>query len=202
MPLPALIAGGATLLGGILGNRSRRREAERDRAFQERMSSTAWQRAVSDMESAGLNPALAYSRGPASSPGGAMAQQSDVVSPAVSSALHAKRQRQELEVMRRTAEKLYNDALLARNQAEESSFRRELIRWQQDHQRLQNELTRLQLPWARATAAAAEKFPAAATIRLLLDSGGGAAIGALSGLGVGGFLGRSSSLARRYGRGR
>lgn len=46
-------------------------EAQKDRDFQERLSNTAYQRAVVDMRKAGINPILAFQQGGASTPSGA-----------------------------------------------------------------------------------------------------------------------------------
>lgn len=103
---PPLVAAGLSFLGAERGNRASAREAEKNRAFQANMRNTQWQAAVADMEAAGLNPALAYSRGPNAAPGGSMAQQMDALSPAVSSAMQARRMHADLENIRLQNEKL------------------------------------------------------------------------------------------------
>lgn len=90
MPLPALagllIPQVASAAAGFFGserqNKQNQENAREQMAFQERMRNSAWQAGVADMEAAGLNPALAYSQGGASSPGGAMATAANSVSSA------------------------------------------------------------------------------------------------------------------------
>lgn len=48
-------------------------EAQKTRDWQEEMSNTSYQRAVKDMQAAGINPALAYQQGGSSTPSGVSA---------------------------------------------------------------------------------------------------------------------------------
>lgn len=85
--LPGVVSGIGSLLGGSQANSANARQAQLDRDFQERMSSTSYQRATADMKAAGINPMLAYMQGGASTPSGAQASASDVITPAMNSAL-------------------------------------------------------------------------------------------------------------------
>lgn len=102
--------GGA--IGGALGGLMDQDNAEdfsrssalQNQAFQERMSSTAWQRGMADMKAAGLNPMLAISQGPASVPGGTAAQfpgavgaQSQMATASIASAQAAMKQAETAE---------------------------------------------------------------------------------------------------------
>lgn len=108
---PALGAFG-NIAGGYISSRGQDRANEQNlgiareqMAFQERMSSTAYQRAFADMKAAGLNPILA-AKAPASTPSGAAIAMENAMSPigqsvsaAVSSAVDAVRLRGEMAKM-------------------------------------------------------------------------------------------------------
>ncbi|WNK12767.1 MAG: DNA pilot protein [Microvirus sp.] len=102
-----LIGGATEAIGGLIGNKGKSDAAAEDRAFQERLSNTAYQRQVEDLRKAGLNPALAYSSSSgASTPKGSTADVENVVKNVSHSASSASRNYAELNLVKENLKKI------------------------------------------------------------------------------------------------
>jgi len=107
----ALIGAGATLLGGAMASKGQQKAnemnlkiARENRAFQERMSSTAYQRSATDLQAAGLNRILALGS-PATTPSGSLAimqneeaAMGEAIAEAPGSAMAIRTQRQQIKL--------------------------------------------------------------------------------------------------------
>jgi len=99
--ITAAIAGGAALLGGVMGNKANAKEADINREWNRENAQNAHQWQVADLRAAGLNPILSGTGGSGTqTASSAIASQNDVVTPAVQSAMAARRQDEDLKLLK------------------------------------------------------------------------------------------------------
>lgn len=120
----ALTAGALGLMGAEDTNAANQQIAAGQEAFQADMSNTAYQRSVKDLEAAGLNPMLAYTNGPASTPTGAAIAMQNPMTSAISSGSQAadvmtamRQQQSQSDLNDALLDKAHADSMLSHNSA-------------------------------------------------------------------------------------
>lgn len=119
-----------SIAGGLIGSKGQKdansasaQSVQAQMDFQERMSNTGYQRAVKDLAKAGLNPMLAYSQGPASTPSGASYTAQNEQAPLANAVSNSAAKVATIQNIRAQTEKAEAEANLASAQAAESAAR-------------------------------------------------------------------------------
>lgn len=93
----AAVGGALSLIGGQSAQNNSAKSLRRQMRFQEYMSNTAHTREVHDLRNAGLNPILSANKSGASTPSGGALNYDNVIGDAVSTALQARRLREDVK---------------------------------------------------------------------------------------------------------
>lgn len=166
--LGGLASSALSYLGQRRANKANIAIARENRAWQERMSNTAYQRSARDLQAAGLNRILALGK-PATTPGGNVATMQNELAGGISSALEARLMNQQIKNLRVTADNIRADTRNKEVTNREIQQRVSNLVMDRIYKGIQTQLNVSALPGAQAQAGVWSKLENADITKMSLD---------------------------------